>query len=138
MGQRGSYHLNLSSRETCRINPSHSCCPGVKVTSNTPTCCFCQQGHASSSCRVVTAVNQRKDILKRAGCCFVCLRRGLIGQTCRSMTRCCHCNLRHHSSICESDKRDNQPTDHPGQPNASAHAQQPTEDRCQRNYHWEY
>ena len=104
-----------------------------KVTSSAPTCCFCQQGHASSTCRVVTAVNQRKNILKRAGRCFVCLRRGHIGRTCRSMTRCCYCNLQHHSSICESDKRDNQPTDHPQQPNPPAHTQRPTEDRRQLN-----
>ena len=40
-----------------------------------PKCSYCRQSHSSSSCTVVTDVAQRKGILKRAGRCFVCLRR---------------------------------------------------------------
>ena len=38
-----------------------------------PKCSYCRQAHPSSSCRSVTDLAERKQILRRTGCCFVCL-----------------------------------------------------------------
>ena len=56
-----------------------------------PECSYCRQGHSSSSCTVVTDVMQRKNILKKAGRCFMCLKRHHLSRDCRSPNRCACC-----------------------------------------------
>ena len=74
----------------------------VLLTSDShPKCSYCRQGHSSSSCTVVTDIAQRKAILKRAGRCYVCLKRHHLSRDCRSVSRCSRCNGRHHTSICK-------------------------------------
>ena len=63
-------------------------------------CCFCQQPHPPAKCATVTQIEARKQILKRSGRCFRCLRKGHIGRECRSSIKCSHCNGRHHASVC--------------------------------------
>ena len=41
-----------------------------------PTCCFCQQQHLSSTYTVVVDIEARKEILKKFGHCFCCLKKG--------------------------------------------------------------
>ena len=67
-----------------------------------PTCTYCRMNHASNSCTTVTNVAARKEILKRHGRCFVCLRRGYISRNCPSNIKCFKCSGRHHVSICTS------------------------------------
>ena len=74
-----------------------------------PSCCYCQQGHSSSNCRVVTQVEVQKQILRSSGRCYTCLRKGHIGRDCRSKGRCARCNGRHHISICKKDGSHTQP-----------------------------
>ena len=64
------------------------------------SCCYYQQHHPSGTCTTVTQVDARKQILKRSGCCFCCLKRGHLGRDCRSTVRCSVCNGHHHRSIC--------------------------------------
>ena len=71
--------------------------------STTPLCCYCQQHHPSNGCKMVTQVAARKQILRKTGRCFNCLRRGHIGRVCRSTNKCVKCSGRHHTSICERD-----------------------------------
>ena len=66
-----------------------------------PKCSYCRQSHSSSSCTVITDIAQRKAILKRAGRCFMCLKRHHLIRDCRSPARCSRCNGRHHTSICK-------------------------------------
>ena len=54
----------------------------------------------SVSCPKVTGVEARKEILRKSGRCFVCLRRNHISRNCRSSLKCNTCNGRHHVSIC--------------------------------------
>jgi len=61
-----------------------------------PTCCFCQQQHSSSSCTVIA----EKEILKKSGQCFHCLRKGHLSHECRSSVKCSNCHGQHHRSIC--------------------------------------
>ena len=76
----------VEARERCNIRPSTER-PPVKKPYPTGSaslsgnrgefnCLFCKGAHRASDCRVVTNVDQRKDILKKQGRCFICLCRG--------------------------------------------------------------
>ena len=67
---------------------------------NAQLCCYCSQTHKPASCEVVVQVEARKQILKKSGCCFVCLKRGHLGRECQSSNKYRLCKGRHHSSIC--------------------------------------
>ena len=69
-----------------------------------PSCYYCQQAHLSHACRNVVSVDERRRILRGAGQCFVCLRKGHIVRQCTSKGRCHQCHGRHHSSICAGPK----------------------------------
>ena len=66
------------------------------------SCIYCQQAHSSNSCQVVSHPNARKQVLQKAGHCFVCLHRGHISRECRSQGRCPKCGGKHHGSICSN------------------------------------
>ena len=70
------------------------------VVPSQPTCCFCQKLHPPSKCTTVTQVEARKQILKRSGWCFCCLKRDHLSRECRSSIRSSNCKARHHTSIC--------------------------------------
>jgi hypothetical protein len=74
----------------------------VLVTSNSrPTgCVYCGGDHQSDQCTVITEPQPRKETLRKAGRCYVCLRKYHTSRNCRSKSRCTHCNGRHHSTIC--------------------------------------
>ena len=78
-------------------------------------CAFCEQGHVSSSCTIVTDINARKEALRKAGRCYVCLRKGHISRECRSTGSCNKCRGRHHNTICPRriESTVNQPTTSP-------------------------
>ena len=50
------------------------------------------------------SIEERRRILREAGRCFVCLRKGHIGYQCPSKGRCSQCHGRHHTSICAGQK----------------------------------
>ena len=64
------------------------------------SCCYCQQTHSADDYTVVSQVEDRKQILRKSGRCFVCLRKGHISRECRSQSKCSNCNGRHHVSVC--------------------------------------
>ena len=66
--------------------------PATRTMLSSDACSYCDQGHSSSSCTTVTDINSRKQILKKSGRCFNCLRRHHMSRDCRSATRCQHCN----------------------------------------------
>ena len=70
--------------------------------SEAPKCSCCHQSHTLSTCRTVTGASERKQILRRTGRCFVCLRKNHMSRECRSTTKCNKSNGRHHVSICNS------------------------------------
>ena len=63
------------------------------------TCCYCQKPHLSKECRIVSQPEARRQLLRKTGRCFICLRSGHISKECRSKLRCTKCNRRHHVSI---------------------------------------
>ena len=66
----------------------------------TPLCCYCNQQHRTTDCTVVIQVDERKQLLWRAGQCFSCLRRGHLSRNCQATNRCQQCYGKHHTSIC--------------------------------------
>ena len=68
---------------------------------STPHCTFCRGKHPSFDCHVVTNLQERKNILRKTGRCFLCLRRGShISPDCKSSVKCHICNGHHHVSLC--------------------------------------
>ena len=71
------------------------------LSGNSPVnCCYCQQQHAAEACTTVKGIEDRKQILRKSGRCFVCLRRGHISKECRSRWKCRKCSARHYVSVC--------------------------------------
>ena len=64
-------------------------------------CIYCNNDHLTNSCDTVKDVQARKDILRRAGRCYICLRRNHISKNCRSALKCGKCQGRHHETICQ-------------------------------------
>ncbi|CAB4027999.1 Hypothetical predicted protein [Paramuricea clavata] len=62
---------------------------------------FCDAEHFSASCEKIKDPQARKNILKRQGHCFLCLRKGHRINQCTSNRRCRKCSGKHHQSICE-------------------------------------
>lgn len=81
-------------------DPPASTAAAFLSPSTTPHCCYCQQSHFSGEYGVVTTPDERKQILRRYGRCFICLKKYHVSRDCRSSNRCRKCGGRHHSSIC--------------------------------------
>ena len=65
-------------------------------------CIYCKGEHYSASCNKVDDINERKQILKAQGRCFLCLKPNHRVRNCNHTTRNCRrCNKRHHQSICD-------------------------------------
>ena len=68
---------------------------------NTPDCTCCRGKHPSFDCHIVTNLQERKNILRKTGRCFLCLRCGShISSDCKSSVKCHICNGHHHVSLC--------------------------------------
>lgn len=67
-------------------------------------CCYCGQSHCPNSCKAVNTTEAKRQILRRSGRCFVCLKGGHIGRYCRSGLKCSSCNGKHYISVCDSTK----------------------------------
>ncbi|KAL5475335.1 hypothetical protein EMCRGX_G025132 [Ephydatia muelleri] len=74
------------------------------LANSSPLCVFCDQPHYSTHCRVVADQEKRKQLLLKAGRCFICLKKGHLSGDCRSSRGCYNCGGRHHSSICKSQR----------------------------------
>ena len=85
-----------------------------------PTCTYCGGSHASTNCLVVADVAARKNVLRKKGRCFVCLKGNHISRNCHSGLKCFKCGWRHHQSICENRQGGNE-----GQPSAGASSANP-------------
>lgn len=78
---------------------------------NKAVCVYCDKDHVSSSCTTVTDIATRKEVLRKSGRCYVCLKRHHLSRDCRSTYNCRKCRGRHHVSICArpSKKNDGRP-----------------------------
>ena len=65
-------------------------------------CDFCSGDHWNDNCSTYATVEERKQILKRLGCCYVCLKRGHSAFECLIQKTCNFCKREnyHHRSLC--------------------------------------
>ena len=65
-------------------------------------CNFCSGDHWNDNCPTYATVEERKQILKRLGCCYVCLKRGHRAFECLTKKTFYFCKKEtyHHTSIC--------------------------------------
>nr|XP_047142928.1 uncharacterized protein LOC124817159 [Hydra vulgaris] len=63
-------------------------------------CIFCSKSHKSESCKTVTNINSRRNILRDKRRCFNCLKSGHMSKDCRSRISCYECSGKHHISMC--------------------------------------
>lgn len=65
-------------------------CPSaaaLQAQGNKVSCTYCRKPHTSLKCDVVTNVQARKELLKKEGWCYVCLRKSHLANDC-SMKSC--------------------------------------------------
>eukprot|EP00795_Rhopilema_esculentum_P014292 gene14292-5330_t len=96
--------LKQSSSSTSKINAASAPYTTSAFFSSDGkiTCSFCKGTHQSAKCHIVSNPQARKEILRKQGRCYVCLKKGHLSRACSSNIRCYSCKLRHHVSICES------------------------------------
>ena len=78
----------------------------LQTGGSTISCTYCQGPHTSNSCKTVSNVTARKDILRKGGRCFLCLKKNHLCRDCNSKTQCFKCRGRHHISICTKDSNE--------------------------------
>ena len=74
------------------------------TNSKRTTCQFCGEQHKPSNCKYVPTVEARTECVKRKRLCFNCLAESHQISSCKSNFRCCNCQRKHHTAICEQQK----------------------------------
>ena len=109
--------IEIEAREKCapgkkevnRAKVGYPTAAALTTGSAKATCTFCKGSHNTSECHVVTDIRERKNILRREGRCYLCLRRGgHLVRDCQSSIKCFTCKGRHHVALCESRRRPGQ------------------------------
>ncbi|GFW28665.1 uncharacterized protein TNCV_3713801 [Trichonephila clavipes] len=73
--------------------------PWEKVEPRNRKCLYCNKGHELDTCRSFDA-HEKREILRKKGCCFLCLSHGHRARECVTGESCPICNGSHHFSIC--------------------------------------
>ncbi|GFS88985.1 integrase catalytic domain-containing protein [Trichonephila clavipes] len=79
--------------------------PWEKVEPRNRKCLYCNKGHELDTCRSFSA-NEKREILRKKGCCFLCLSPGHRAMECVKRESCPICNGSHHFSICFRNRHD--------------------------------
>ena len=86
---RGKYQASASALFT-----------SSNATKSTTYCLFRKQGHYPADCQIVTNLSERRNILKKLGRCFNCMRKGHISRQCDTSIKCNFCKDKHHAALC--------------------------------------
>ncbi|GFV86331.1 uncharacterized protein TNCV_1468941 [Trichonephila clavipes] len=73
--------------------------PWETVEPRNRKCLYCNKGHELDTCRSFGA-HEKREILRKKGCCFLCLLPGHRARECVTGESCPICNGSHHFSIC--------------------------------------
>ena len=66
------------------------------------TCTFCRGQHPTAQCHIVTDIRERRNILRRQGRFYLCLRKaGHLAKDCDVSIKYLNCSGRHHVAHCE-------------------------------------
>ena len=94
---------NMQGSFRAQTRSSVSTAAALQTADKIPNSCFyCDSPqHKASKCQVVTDPKTRREILKKSGRCFLCLRSKHISRHCKSNVKCYSCSGKHHTSLCE-------------------------------------
>ena len=84
------------------LSSNSSTASSLIASSQTVKCVYCGDSHYSSACKKIVSLDERKEVLKRSGRCFNCLRPNHRVRDCDSRQNCRYCHRKHHQSLCES------------------------------------
>ena len=59
-------------------------------------CAYRKGNHLHEDCTKITDVNERKQLIRKHGRCFVCMRKGHMAGACNSNLICAVCKGKHH------------------------------------------
>ena len=78
---------------------------GARFKQSSQHCTFCHGNHVTAGCHVVTNIQERRNILRRNGRCFLCLRKaGHLAKDCDASIKCFNCRGNHHVALCDKAK----------------------------------
>ena len=100
----GQLHVDRQSGshfKSSRSSFSQSTTSALLSSGGKITCSFCKNSHQSARCHVVTDPKMRRDLLRKYGKCFRCLKRGHLARECTSNIMCFNCKQKHHVSLCQ-------------------------------------
>ncbi|GFV68857.1 uncharacterized protein TNCV_1985221 [Trichonephila clavipes] len=79
--------------------------PWEKVEPRSRKCLYCNKSHELDACHSFSA-NEKREILRKKGCCYLCLSPGHRAMECVKREWCPICNGSHHFSICFRNRHD--------------------------------
>ncbi|GFX92415.1 uncharacterized protein TNCV_1706911 [Trichonephila clavipes] len=87
------------------LRPQSFPTPWEKVQPRNRKCLYCNKGHELDTCRSFSA-HEKREILRKKGCCYLCLSPGHRAMECVKKESCPICNGSHHFSICFRNRHD--------------------------------
>ncbi|GFX19923.1 uncharacterized protein TNCV_1434831 [Trichonephila clavipes] len=105
---KGSYFLGQRMKpppNRVHFRPHSFPTPLEKVELRSRKCLYCNKGHELDTCRSFGA-HEKQEILRKKGCCFLCLLPGHRAMECVKRESCPICNGSHHFSICFRNRHD--------------------------------
>ena len=105
-GRMGNNFQKGFQKEPFQREPKSSLYAGATQTqvnkNNTNSCVFCRAEHESYKCDTVKtiSVKDREEMVKKARCCFNCLRPGHRAQECITKILCRNCKTKHNTLLC--------------------------------------
>ncbi|GFV98653.1 uncharacterized protein TNCV_1453391 [Trichonephila clavipes] len=100
--KEGSYFLGQRMKpppNRVHFRPHSFPTPLEKVELRSRKCLYCNKGHELDTCRSFGA-HEKREILRKKGCCFLCLSPCHRAMECIKGESCPICNGSHHFSIC--------------------------------------
>ncbi|XP_046862618.1 uncharacterized protein LOC124456128 [Xenia sp. Carnegie-2017] len=67
-------------------------------------CAFCLGCHRHEECEKIKSIEERKNIIKKYGRCYICLEKGHMARDCDNNIKCSICKKNHHKALCDSGK----------------------------------
>ncbi|XP_046864649.1 uncharacterized protein LOC124459172 [Xenia sp. Carnegie-2017] len=67
-------------------------------------CAFCLGCHRHEECEKIKSIEERKNIIKKYGRCYICLEKGHKARDCDNNIKCSICKKNHHKALCDSGK----------------------------------
>lgn len=103
-GQGGKDQVSMARPNNKQSNNQLKSASALHSNVKEKRCAFCLGKHEEIACGTVKNKEERKNIVRKFGRCYVCLKKGHRSFECRSGLVCTVCNEKHHISLCDKDK----------------------------------